>query len=67
MFRPAEHYYKGYYKNIEDDLLMARQKGHDQQMQFVKENFWMVSTRISLRDTLPKNKSLTFSSLSEVE
>lgn len=57
MFRPVEHYYRGYYKNIEDDLLMARRKGHDQQMQFAEENFWIVSTRISLRDTLPKKQA----------
>lgn len=55
-------------KNIEDDLLMARQKGQDHLIQFVEQRLLAGNNKVlSFRDPLSKNKPLTFSSVFEVE
>ncbi|KAL8583179.1 hypothetical protein ACOMHN_029981 [Nucella lapillus] len=53
---------------IEENLLSAERKGQEQLNSFVEERLVATEQRkVRLRDPLPKNKFLTFSSLFEVK
>lgn len=57
-------------QKITNDLLSARQKGHDQLLQFVQERLVAdehSKRKVAFSDPLARNKYLTFSSLFEVE
>ena len=55
-------------KEIECDLLAAKQKGQEQLNQFVQERILPCENRkVKFRDPLTKNKTLTFCSLFEIE
>jgi hypothetical protein len=55
-------------KNIEENLLTAREKGQEQVKTFVRERLVPCEERkVKFRDALPKNKPLTFASLYEVK